>query len=251
MPSQKLLDQQVDECIRCIQEASNIVALTGAGISTNAGIPDFRGPQGLYVTRQYDPDKVFDIGYFHEDPDLFFTFAKDFLELEKKIQPTATHHFFTKLEQSGKCQGIITQNIDALHQMAGAKNVLEMHGSFWQSYCVKCAKAYAYTQAKEKILKDKIPRCACGGVIKPDIVFFGEDVKHFSESAQLVAQSDLFFIIGTSCVVYPAAMLPDYAMGKIVVVNMDDIQIKANNIVLTVKEDLDKFFTKVSQALNL
>jgi len=240
-------DSAISKCAQLIQEAKTIAALTGAGISTSAGIPDFRGPKGLYVTRRYDPDKVFDIDYFLEDPEPFFQFARDFLLLEEKIKPTFAHKFLNDLEKSGKCKGVVTQNIDSLHQMAGSQNVYEMHGSFWVSRCLKCGKEFSYAQMKQKLAGEDIPRCVCNGVIKPDVVFFGENVKYLAESEHLAASADLFFVIGTSCVVYPAAMIPQYARGKIVVVNQTPVDLP--NVVLTVSEDIDTFFTKVAEQL--
>ena len=245
------MDNPVSQCVRLIQEAKTIAALTGAGISTGAGIPDFRGPQGLYVTRRYDPDKVFDIDYFHEDPAPFFQFARDFLLLEEKIRPTLAHRFLSDLEKQGKLKGVVTQNIDSLHQMAGSKNVYEMHGSFWVSRCLKCNQEFSFAQMKEKLAEEEIPHCACGGVIKPDVVFFGENVKYLAESEDLAAAADLFFVIGTSCVVYPAAMIPQYATGKIVVVNQDEVSIPAANVVLQIREDIDAFFKKIAEELSL
>lgn len=226
-----------------------IAALTGAGISTKAGIPDFRGSRGLYVTRRYDPDTVFDINYFYHDPKPFYEFARDFFLLEEKISPTFAHKFLSDLEKTGKLKGVVTQNIDSLHQMAGSQKVYEMHGSFSLSHCLKCRKEFSFTQMKEKLAEEDIPRCACGGVLKPDIVFFGENVKCLAESEDLAAQADLFFVIGTSCVVYPAAMIPQYVQGKIVVVNQDPVSLDAGSIVLTVREDIDAFFEKVAQRL--
>lgn len=253
------MNNSVSQCVRLIREAGTIAALTGAGISTKAGIPDFRGPKGLYVTRRYDPDKVFDIDYFRKDPSLFYQFARDFILLAEKIKPTFAHKFLSDLEKAGKCKGVITQNIDSLHQMAGSKNVYEMHGSFWVSRCLKCGKEFSFAQMKQKLAVEEIPRCACGGppgaslascgVIKPDVVFFGENVKYLAESEHLAARADLFFVIGTSCVVYPAAMIPQYAQDKIVVVNQAPVELPLNNVVLTVREDIDAFFTNVSQGL--
>lgn len=237
-------------CAQMIRVAKTIAALTGAGISTKAGIPDFRGPQGLYVTRRYDPDMVFDIHYFYRDPKPFYAFARDFMGLEGRIRPTFAHNFLAGLEKSGKLKGVVTQNIDSLHQMAGAKTVYEMHGSFWLSYCLECRKPFTFAQMKEKLMDEEIPRCACGGLIKPDVVFFGEDVKYLGESQSLAAASDLFFVIGTSCAVYPAAMIPHYAGGKIVVVNQDPVALDAANVVLTVQEDIDAFFREVASALS-
>ncbi len=253
-----MMNDSVFKCVQLIRGAKTIAALTGAGISTGAGIPDFRGPQGLYVTRRYDPDTVFDINYFYHDPKPFYEFARDFLLLEEKIKPTFTHRFLADLEKTGKLKGVVTQNIDSLHQMAGSKNVYEMHGSFWVSFCLECRKEFSLARMKEKIVQEEIPHCACpascgacGGVIKPDVVFFGENVKCLAESEDLAARSDLFFVIGTSCVVYPAAMIPQYVQGKIVVVNQDPVSLDAGNVVLTVREDIDAFFAKVAKELNV
>jgi NAD-dependent deacetylase len=243
------MENQVQECARLIQDSKSIAALTGAGISTSAGIPDFRGPKGLYVTRQYDPEKVFDIGYFYKDPEPFYEFARDFIGLEEKIQPTISHHFLSALEQQGKLKGIITQNIDCLHQRAGSENVFEMHGSIAKSYCLQCQNEFSYEQMKQRLKEEDVAHCTCGGVIKPDIVFFGENVKYLSESEDLASKVDLFFVIGTSCVVYPAAMIPDYVNGKIVIVNMDEVGLNSTNVVLKVEDDIDQFFSKVEQQL--
>jgi len=239
-------ENSVEHCARLIEEANSIAVLTGAGISTGAGIPDFRGPQGLYVTRKYDPDRVFDINAFYEDPKPFFEFARDFLELEKTIKPTFTHFFLAGLEKKGKLKGTITQNIDSLHQLAGSKNVLELHGSFWQSFCIDCGRPYTFEETKRKVTAEFIPTCDCQGVIKPDIVFFGENVKQLDEAFRLAHDADLFFIIGTSCVVYPAAMVPQYAQGKIAIINQTDIALDPPNVALIVKEDIDQFFRKVA-----
>jgi NAD-dependent deacetylase len=236
-------------CAELIKQSQSIAALTGAGISTNAGIPDFRGPQGLYVTKRYDPEKVFDINYFCRDQKPFFEFAKDFLELETKIKPTFTHQFLARLEKEEKLIGIVTQNIDSLHQLAGSKKVLEMHGSFWNSFCLDCNQKFSFEEMKEKIQNVNIPLCECGGVIKPDIVFFGENVKFLTESFRLAHQADLFFVIGTSCIVYPAASVPQYAQGKIVVINKDKVDLDLPNVALEVEGDSDEFFKEVAKYL--
>jgi len=241
------MSDNINNCVNLIKQAKQIGVLTGAGISTNAGIPDFRGPKGLYVTKQYDPEKVFDINCFHEDPKPFFEFARDFVGLEQTLKPTIAHQFLADLEREGKLIGIVTQNIDSLHQMAGSKNVLEMHGSFWKSFCMNCSTEYSYELMKQKLTEEEIPTCSCSGVIKPDIVFFGENVKHLVEAEHLASHCDLFFVIGTSCVVFPAAMIPNYVEGKIVIVNMDDVELTSDNVVLTVKEDIDQFFSQVSE----
>lgn len=246
----KTQDEEVLKCAEFIKRAGSIVALTGAGISTSAGIPDFRGPKGLYVTRQYDPDKVFDFNYFLTDPKPFYDFSRDFVKLEKKIKPTAAHSFLKKLEDSGKLKAVITQNIDSLHKRAGSKNVLELHGSYWKSFCLNCSAEFPYEEMKERIFNEDVPYCDCGGLIKPDVVFFGENVKYLNEAFALARESDLFFVIGTSCVVYPAAMIPALTDGKIVVVNRDLVRINAKDATLSVQSDIDSFFKKLESCLN-
>ncbi len=243
--------EKAEKCAKLIKEANSIVVLSGAGISTNAGIPDFRGPNGIYTLGKYDPDKTFGLRFFLEDPVPFYNFARDFVSLLEKAQPTFTHKFFAELEKQGKVKGIITQNIDGLHQRAGSKNVLELHGSFERSYCLQCGKEYDFNTMKEKIFKEKVPHCdECGGLIKPDIVFFGEQVKDFERAEELVYTSDLFFVVGSSLAIYPAAMLADFAREHIVVVARGEVNIDPSKVdVLVNDEDIDEFFKKVSKIL--
>ena len=247
----KVSFDSVQKCAQLISEAQSIGVLTGAGISTSAGIPDFRGPNGLYITRRYDPDNVFDIHFFYQDPKPFYEFARDFISLEQTIQPSIAHKFLAALETSGKLKGIVTQNIDALHHKAGSKNVYEMHGSIWQSFCLGCDKKFSYEKMKELLKKPEVPKCSCGGIIKPDVVFFGENVKYLNEASRLAEDSDLFFVIGSSCVVYPAAMIPTLTQGKIVIVNKGEIGLSAYNIALTVDDDIDEFFTLLAKELKM
>jgi len=245
------MQEKVEKCVRLIKESKFIVALTGAGISTNAGIPDFRGPEGIYITRKYDPDKTFDISYFLEDAKPFYDFARDLIETLNKVEPTFTHYFLAGLEKKGKLQGVITQNIDALHQRAGSKKVIELHGSFWRSYCLQCGREFSYQEMEKKIFKEDIPKCNCAGIIKPDIVFYGEPVIHLNEAKKLAYQSDLFFVIGSSLVVYPAAMIPEVTNGKIIVVNRGEVNISSRRVNLFCEENVDDFFKKVSKFLML
>ncbi len=233
------------QCAQLIKNAKRIVVLSGAGISTNAGIPDFRGPRGLYVTKQYNAEKVFDLDFFARDPKPFYEFARDFIQLEEQIKPTITHKFFAQLEKSGKAVDIITQNIDSLHQRAGSKNVYELHGSFEKSFCRDCQKMFSFTELKEKIQTQVVPTCECGGVLKPAIVFFGEDVQYFNAAVELAKASDLFFVVGTSCVVQPAAQIPTFATGDIIVVNKGKVELELDTITLRVNFDTDEFFSRV------
>lgn len=236
-------------CANLIREANKIAVLTGAGISTKAGIPDFRGPEGLYVTKRYDPDTVFNIDCFYRDPKPFFDFARDFIKLESTLKPTFAHNFFADLEHSGKLIGVITQNIDSLHQMAGNKKVLELHGSFLKSHCINCGDACLWDEFKEKLFKENIPRCHCAGVIKPDIVFFGENVQYLNEAQAMAEKADLFFVVGSSCSVYPAAMLPQLAIGAIAIINLTKVELPIFNVALNVQEDIDDFLTQVQEYL--
>jgi len=242
-------NDKVAQCVELILQSQNTVVLTGAGISTSAGIPDFRGPQGLYTSRLYDAEKIFDIAYFLKDPKPFYEFAHDFIALESTIKPTATHHALTALEGAGKIKAVITQNIDGLHQKAGSQKVLDMHGNFLSSHCLRCRKAYDYHELKVMVLQHVIPHCSCRGIIKPDIVFFGEDVKYYHQSLELAQNADLFFVIGTSCVVYPAASLPQFVPGKIVIVNNSKVDLKVSNVALEIESDMDVFFNDLMDAL--
>jgi NAD-dependent deacetylase len=240
-----------DGVVELLRGARRMAALTGAGISTAAGIPDFRGPRGLYVTRQYDPEKTFDIGYFDRDPTYFFAFARDFVQLVEHVKPTLTHRFLAALEAQGKLEAVITQNIDGLHQKAGSQRVLEVHGSVRSGHCRSCGKAYGYEALRAKVLGGTIARCeACGGVVKPDIVFFGEAVQAMDEASEVANRADLFLVIGSSLTVYPAALLPQYAGGRVVVVNQGPVEM-ASTEWLHVDEAADPFFARVAPALGL
>ena len=251
MKSITVTQSAVQKCAQLLERANSVGVLTGAGISTSAGIPDFRGPQGLYVTRRYDPDTIFDINYFYANPAPFYEFAHDFIGLEATIEPTFAHRFLAHLEMIGKIKGIVTQNIDSLHQMAGSQNVLEMHGSFWRSFCLVCAQEYSFEIMKHKLAQENVVHCPCGGVIKPDIVFFGENVKFMDEAIHLAEKTDLFLVIGTSCVVYPAALVPTYASGDIVIINKSLVDLPRGNVVLQAQEDIDEFFKNIAALLQV
>lgn len=236
-------------CAEKIRRARRVVALTGAGISTAAGIPDFRGPDGLYVTRKYDPDAVFEIGAFHRDPAPFYEFTRDFLAVIRSIQPTSTHTFLANLEAEGKLTAVVTQNVDSLHQKAGSKNVISVHGDYWTSHCTSCNDEFVLARMEEMVQKDPVPRCSCGGVIKPDIVFFGEAVHDLDLAAQAVVASDLLLVLGSSLVIYPAAFLPEQAGGEVVVVNRGEVGLVPRPGRYFVDSDLDEYFADVTTYL--
>jgi NAD-dependent deacetylase len=232
-----------------IRRAERIVALTGAGISTAAGIPDFRGPQGLYVTRRYDPERVFEISAFARDPAPFFEFTRDFLGVIDAIEPTLTHRFLAELEGEGRLTAVITQNIDALHQKAGSHNVISVHGDYWTSHCLACRRKYDLDSMKRMVHEVEVPHCSCGAVIKPDVVFFGEPVHGLDEAASAVSGSDLLLVLGSSLSVYPAAFLPEVAGGEVVVVNSGEVGLAPGPDRYFVDADLDGFFGEVRAIL--
>ena len=223
--------------------------MTGAGISTTAGIPDFRGPKGLYVTRRYDPDTVFDIASFRLNPAPFYDFTRDFLGVIDTIEPTFTHRFLAELEAAGRLVAVVTQNIDSLHQKAGSKEVISLHGDYWTSHCLECAREFDLAYMETAVQETEVPRCSCGGVIKPDVVFYGEAVRDLDRAAVAVASSDLLLVLGSSLVVYPAAFLPEQAGGDVVVVNQGEVSLRPGPGRYFVDADLDEFFAEVTDFL--
>lgn len=246
------------QCAELIAESRSVVALTGAGISTSAGIADFRGPQGLYVTRTYDPEKVFHIEWFRRNPEYFFEFSRDFSETVKNIKPTLTHLFLAQLEKAGNFSGIVTQNIDILHQTAGSQNVVELHGSYSSATCLSCKdhlKQLDYNWWCKKIESSKtspVVHCEiCNGFLKPDIVFFGEPVTAFEDAEAMISECDLLLVLGSSLNVAPASLLPSYSKATTIIVNKGPVVLSATPKRYFIDEDLDTYFSQVSKHLNL
>ncbi len=208
-----------------IKNARYCVAFTGAGISTLAGIRDFRGKNGIYKSSDIDADKIFSLSYFKKDPAYFYTHARDFIyDLDAK-EPGLVHTELARLEQMGWIKAVITQNIDMLHQKAGSKNVIEIHGSPSCHHCLQCGKTYTYAEVAGMLDKVTVPHCdVCNGLIKPDIIFFEEmlDETAVDRATAEAAKADLLLILGSSLVVQPAASLPLYTRqngGAIIIVN--------------------------------
>ncbi len=244
------------QCAELIQYSHSIVALTGAGISTTAGIPDFRGPQGLYVTRRYDPEKVFEVAAFYREPQYFYEFSRDFVAEVKDIQPTLTHKFLAELERYGPLAGIITQNIDLLHQLAGNQNVVELHGSYRTARCQSCGRRFkdlSYGWWEQKMSNSSMPPVAlcsqCKGVIKPDIVFFGEAVNRYKKAEQMVAECDLLLVLGSTLQVSPASILPYNTEATTLVINQGPVSLPPASYRYFVDSDLDSYFRQVSACL--
>jgi NAD-dependent deacetylase len=230
-----------------IAEARRVVALTGAGIATASGVPDFRGPKGIYVTRAY-PEDVFDFEVFLADPSRFYAFARELLLVVQRAQPSFTHELLARVEAAGRLLGIVTQNIDGLHQRAGSQRVIEIHGGFTRALCLACERQIPGSDLAQVVLGGEIPRCdACGGLVKPDVVFFGEPVRDLEGATQLVEESDLLLVIGSSLTVYPAAGLPAKAGGGVVIVTRGPLTAPAR--AMRVDADIDPFFRQVEAEL--
>ena len=205
-----------EELQRMIDESKNIVFFGGAGVSTESNIPDFRSADGLYQEKyMYPPEQVVSHTFFVQKPEMFYEFYKDkMMFLDAK--PNKAHLKLAEMEAVGKLKAVITQNIDGLHQMAGSKNVLELHGSIHRNYCQECGKFYDAKYVKEAV---GIPKCECGGTIKPDVVLYEEglDNEIMRNSIRAISEADMLIIGGTSLVVYPAAGFIDYFRGKYLV----------------------------------
>jgi NAD-dependent deacetylase len=236
-------------CAELIRRSERVVALTGAGVSTAAGIQDFRGPKGLYVTRQYDPETVFDISAFRRDPEPFYEFTRDLLGVIDTIEPTVTHRFLAQLEADGRLEAVVTQNIDSLHQKAGSQRVISVHGDYWTSHCLNCGRKYDLDAMEKMVRTAAVPRCTCGGVIKPDVVFYGEAVRDLDVAASVVGSSDLLLVLGSTLLVYPAAFLPEHARGDVVVVNRGAVGLPPGPGRHFVDADLDQYFGEVAHHL--
>lgn len=234
----------MDRFIKLLTESKHCVFLSGAGISTLSGIPDFRGSNGIYT--KFDADKIFDIDYFHANQGYFYSHSKDFVYNVDEKEPNIIHYVLARLERMGVVKSVITQNIDLLHQKAGSKNVIEIHGSPRENTCLSCGKVFSYEHTAEIVRQDRIPECdECGGIVKPNITFFGEmlDHKTIMEAVDESSHADLFVIIGSSLFVHPAASLPFYSIknkGKLVIVN--NMPTPLDEYATLKYEDLGKFF---------
>ncbi|MCR5297193.1 MAG: NAD-dependent protein deacylase [Clostridiales bacterium] len=205
-----------------IDESSRIVFFGGAGVSTESGIPDFRSVDGLYH-QKYDwpPEEILSHTFFVRKPEEFFRFYRDKL-LPLDAKPNKAHLKLAELERAGKLIGVVTQNIDGLHQAAGSKKVFELHGSVHRNYCQKCGKFFPPEYIRDS--KDPVPVCDCGGRIKPDVVLYEEGLDNdvVSGALHVISHADLLIVAGTSLTVYPAAGLVRYFKGKhLVLINRD------------------------------
>lgn len=215
--------ENIKKIVKIINESNNIVFFGGAGVSTECGIPDFRSSNGLYnkVSKyNYSPEVILSHSFFQNHPDIFYDYLNNNL-LRYNVSPNKGHFALAKLEHIGKIKAVITQNIDNLHQAAGSENVLELHGTLARFYCQNCLKNYSPDYIKSQ---NSLPKCECGGVIRPDIVLYEEplDERILEESIQYIKFAEVLIVAGTSLAVYPAAGLLRYFNGKhLIIINKE------------------------------
>jgi len=242
------------ECLtKLIRESSNTVFFGGAGVSTESGIPDFRSASGLYAAREvygYPPEELLSQSLFMKKPQLFFRYYRENL-VARHAQPNAAHLALAKLEEKGLLSAVITQNIDGLHQAAGSKKVLELHGSNWRQYCIQCKAKYDldYVMSSNNI-QSGVPVCKdCGGMVRPEVVLYEESLDNaiVAASIQAIERADLLIVGGTSLAVYPAAGLLRYFHGRhLVLINKSETSYD-NQAQLVISDDIGKVLGEVQK----
>lgn len=214
------MNEKINRLKEIINDSDNIVFFGGAGVSTESGIPDFRGSNGLYNNKSDKPVEYYlSTDCFRYDTEEFFKFYKTNMN-SLKAKPNIVHYFLTDLEKNGKLKAIITQNIDGLHQKAGSKNVLEIHGTIYKNHCINCYEKY---EAKYVFSSKGIPRCKCGGIIKPEVVLYGEPLtQDYDYAIRYIIKAKTLIVAGTSLTVEPASSLIKYFKGKdLIIINSD------------------------------
>lgn len=236
----------IDTLKKMINESNNIVVFTGAGVSTESGLKDFRSSDGIYnLELEYDrtPEYMLSSKCFYNETNMFYDFYKKYMN-SINVKPNITHKYLKKLEDSGKLKAIITQNIDGLHTKAGNKNVYEIHGTIYKNYCLNCNKEY---DANYVFKSNGIPKCKCGGLIKPNVVLYGEMLPEdeYMNSLKAISNADMLLVLGTSLTVYPASSMINYFKGKyLVIINKDktEYDYKAD---LVINKKLSEVFNKL------
>lgn len=236
----------IKEITKIIKESDNIVFFGGAGLSTESGIPDFRSVDGLYNQKyKYPPEIMLSHTFFMQNPEEFYRFYKDkCLSAMLKAQPNAAHKALAKLESMGKLKAIVTQNIDDLHHRAGNKIIYELHGTSFKNHCVNCGKNYTI----DDILKSEgVPKCECGGIIKPGIVLYEEplDQEVIMKSIAAIENADTLIIAGTTLIVQPAASFVNYYRGhKMILINLSSVP-GESNIDYVLHEKVGEVFSEI------
>lgn len=227
-----------------IEQAHRAVFFGGAGVSTESGIPDFRSVDGLYHQKfDYPPETIISRSFFDRRPEEFFKFYREKM-LPLGFEPNVTHRVLARLEQEGHLAAVVTQNIDGLHQKAGSRRVFELHGSVLRNHCMRCGRAYPATFIRDC---PGVPRCDCGGIVKPDVVLYEEplDEKTLTDAVKAISRADLLIVGGTSLTVYPAAGLLRYYGGdRLVLINRDETPYD-NEASLVLHESLGEVFSRL------
>ena len=215
------MHSEIETLKQWVNESSRIVFFGGAGVSTESGIPDFRSVDGLYNQKfEYPPETIISHSFYEKRPEYFFRFYREKM-LPLGFEPNVTHKVLARWEQEGKLLAVVTQNIDGLHQKAGSKNVLELHGSVLRNYCTRCHKSFSAEFVKNSA---GVPRCDCGGIVKPDVVLYEESLDEgvMYRAAKAIHDADVLIVAGTSLTVYPAAGMIHYYRGRrLVLINRD------------------------------
>lgn len=238
------MEDKIKELKEIVHASSKVVFFGGAGVSTESGIPDFRSVDGLYNQKyKYPPERIISHSYYRSHPEEFFEFYKDKM-IFTDAKPNAAHIRLAELEREGHVQAVITQNIDGLHQMAGSKEVLELHGSIHRNYCEKCHRFYDLDYV---VQADGVPRCECGGIVKPDVVLYEEALNQqtIEKALYYISQAEVLIIGGTSLVVYPAAGMIDYFRGKHLVVINKAPTPRDENADILIQDSIGKVFSQI------
>ena len=239
------LQEKINALQTIINNGKRIVFFGGAGVSTESGIPDFRSADGLYHQKyKYNPETILSHSFFMQKPEEFYEFYRDKMVVTD-VKPNITHLFLAKLEEAGKLSGVITQNIDGLHQAGGSKTVIELHGSIHRNYCMKC-KQFAPLSAM--LGSEPVPHCGCGGILKPDVVLYEESLKDndIDTALALISHADVLIVGGTSLSVYPAASFIRYFQGEhLVLINKSSTPYD-NNADLLIQAGLGEVFSRLT-----
>lgn len=246
----------IERFIQYINESNNIVFFGGAGVSTESGIPDFRSKDGLYNQHDikfdmYEPEYLLSHECVYHNPKVFYAFYRQKMDT-RNIEPNITHYVLSQLEELGKMSGVVTQNIDGLHQRAGSHKVYEIHGTTQENYCVKCHKNFDVDYIFDS--NEAIPKCdVCGRPVRPNVIMYSEELpkKICNEARIAISKADMLIVAGTSLQVYPAASyIYDFSGEHLVVINREDINVQLNpDSDIFIKDNLGKVFTEVDKAI--
>ena len=238
------MSRETEKLQEILDSHRRVVFFGGAGVSTESGIPDFRSVDGLYHQKyDYPPETILSHTFFMSRPEEFFRFYRDKM-LALDAEPNAAHRKLAQLEKAGKLTGVVTQNIDGLHQKAGSVHVMELHGSVHRNYCMRCGKFY---DARFMLESEGIPTCSCGGMIKPDVVLYEEglDQNILRDAVKTISEADVIIVGGTSLAVYPAAGLLDYFRGDVLVLINKGATPRDNSADLLIQAPIGQVFSQI------